>query len=172
MEEKKLDKDINVPSKIGNSNLSDDVIVKSLECCSNGCRDKSCFGAEMVGITECTNILAKNALDLIHRLQSENAELQKQVDELENKIEQGTLIELPCKYGELLFKVCSDRDSFGEVYRHIEACRVDEIMIFRSGGFVVGVREINTGYGHNGTLGDTLFFTFEEAEKRLKELQE
>lgn len=97
----------------------------------------------------------------------------KQMYDIICKIEQGTLIELPCKYGELLFCVVSDRDSISrKIYRHIEACRVDEIMIFRSGCFVIGVREVNTGYGHNGTLGDTLFRTFEEAEKRSKELQE
>ena len=33
--------------------LTDEEVIKGLECCSKGCRDKSCFGSEMDGITDC-----------------------------------------------------------------------------------------------------------------------
>ena len=57
--------------------LTNEEIIKSLECCSKGCRDKSCFGSEMDGIADCTNILTKNALDLIHSLQGKVAEYER-----------------------------------------------------------------------------------------------
>lgn len=55
--------------------LTDEEVIKGLECCIKGCCDKSCFGSEMGGIADCINILTKNALDLIHRLQDENERL-------------------------------------------------------------------------------------------------
>lgn len=59
--------------------LTDEEVIKGLECCSKGCCDKSCFGSEMSGITECTNILTKNALDLIHSLQGKVAEYERKL---------------------------------------------------------------------------------------------
>ena len=59
--------------------LTDEEIIQSLKCCSNGCRDKSCFGSEMDGIADCTNILTRNALTLIQRLQDENKRLMERV---------------------------------------------------------------------------------------------
>ena len=74
--------------------LTDEEIVKALECCSNGCRGNSCFGSKIDGIIECTNILSKNALDLIHRLQDEKKELEnlcnKTYDDLTKEIERLT----------------------------------------------------------------------------------
>ncbi len=61
--------------------LTDEEILQGLECCRKGCRDKSCFGVEMDGIATCTNILTQNALDLIHRLQSEKAEYEQKLDD-------------------------------------------------------------------------------------------
>lgn len=51
--------------------LTDKEIIQSLECCSKGCRDKSCFGSEMDGIATCTNLLTQNALSLINRQKAE-----------------------------------------------------------------------------------------------------
>ena len=50
-------------------------IIKALECCgSNNCSEE-CFGSDMKGLSECTKILAQNALTLINELTEENERL-------------------------------------------------------------------------------------------------
>lgn len=85
--------------------------------------------------------------------------------ELEDKMEQGTLKELPCKVGDTVYIVYA--------FSGILEWEVDEIVIMR--------KNILFRLTHKGTKdynfallsekGETLFFTPEEAEKRLKELQ-
>ena len=82
---------------------------------------------------------------------------------------EGTLIALPCKVGDRLFCIFTDR-GINEIYNHIEACKVTNIMCFDNNNFVVGVREINKHFSHNVVLGKDAFNTFEEAEEKLKEL--
>lgn len=84
--------------------------------------------------------------------------------ELEDKIENGTLVELPCKVGDTVYVAYSVRIAEWEVV---------SIQIF----------ENNTLFrlGHKGTddynsfwlreLGDYVFLTKDEAEKRLEELR-
>lgn len=57
--------------------LTDNEIKKALECCSNDCCKAECFGYFMTGTNECTTLLAKNALDLINRLQAQIEKLEK-----------------------------------------------------------------------------------------------
>ena len=78
--------------------------------------------------------------------------------ELEDKIEQGTLIELPCKVGDRVYTI--DIDSNGK--RHIEETQIAEIRIY-SGGIYY--------QDHLGVWLFEIFLTREETEKRLKELQ-
>ena len=84
----------------------------------------------------------------------ENAELQKQVDEYKAKIEQGTLVELPCKVG----------DSFYSYEGFKYQCFGVEIA--KDGIY------LRTVYDMKFLFGKDAFLTREEAEKRLKELQE
>ena len=85
--------------------------------------------------------------------------------ELEDKIEQGTLIELPCKVGDTVYCVYA-------------ASGIQEWEVF---GIEILKNTILFLLGHQGTedynaaylseAGKYFFFTREEAEKRLKELQ-
>ena len=77
----------------------------------------------------------------------------------------------PCKVGDKLFCIISDR-GINDIYNHIEVCKVTSIMCFDSESFVIGVREINRHYSHNVVLGKDAFNTFEEADKKLKELND
>lgn len=78
--------------------------------------------------------------------------------EFEDKIEQGTLIELACKKGDKVYQA--------------DCVRVYELT-------VLGIRVFNNkfyyetqGVGFDNTaIGKSIFLTREEAEKRLKELQ-
>ena len=84
--------------------------------------------------------------------------MKNRLAELEEKIESGTLIELPCKVGDTVFTI--DINNHGE--RFINEARISEIVIFEKGIY------------YNDNLGIwifEIFLTREEAERRLKELQ-
>ena len=83
--------------------------------------------------------------------------MHQRLAELEDKIEQGTLIELPCKVGDTIYLIFEERWSVGkkETYLYI--------------------RKTKLTYGNMERVikeyGEFVFLTREEAEKRLKELQ-
>ena len=82
------------------------------------------------------------------------------------------LIELPCKFGDLLFCIDSYKSCCSEKVQYsIKACRVTDIHAFSGGGFVIGVREIDSHYGHNVVISERAFFTVEEAEAKFAELR-
>ena len=84
--------------------------------------------------------------------------------ELQGKIEQGTLIELPCKVGDTVY--------FIDEKRWVWEMVVVEIAILKKNIVCeIGNRrkEVRSVWKEN--WGKTIFFTREEAEKRLKELQ-
>lgn len=95
--------------------------------------------------------------------------LQKQVDEYKNKIEQGTLIELPCKVGDT-------------VYWRIANIAIIECVVIlinisvgKKTHFSVWAKQKREGVENefsSDDLGDEWFTSREKAEKRLKELQE
>jgi hypothetical protein len=92
--------------------------------------------------------------------------LQKQVKEYQDKIEQGTLIELPCKVGDTLYYV----------NKYIPTPRIEENKVH-----TIEIYECMDGltiriWTQNGTFYadkmPNVFLTKAEAEQRLKELQE
>ena len=95
----------------------------------------------------------------IERLTEENGQLKgynsgleyQRLSELENKIEQGTLIELPCKVGDTVYQTDGVRIYESKV----------ELLIYDCGRWAFNEKAIGT----------SVFLTREEAEKRLKELQ-
>ena len=78
--------------------------------------------------------------------------------ELEDKIEQGTLIELPCKVGDIVYQF----DNGGKIY---EAMILD-IAIYKGKPYyeTCGVDF------DNRAIGESVFLTKAEAEAKLKEL--
>ena len=85
--------------------------------------------------------------------------MKNRLAELEDKIEQGTLIELPCKVGDIVYETEGVR-----IYEHKidRIIYVDKMLIYDTNEIMFDERAI----------GVSVFFTREEAEKRLKELQE
>ncbi len=91
--------------------------------------------------------------------------------ELEDKIEQGTLIELPCKVGDTVYFA---------VDNGWDCAEIDEIHIFKD-DIVFEWVQYDRGYELTELwdcgdfsikdIGKTVFLTREEAEKKLKELQ-
>ena len=93
-------------------------------------------------------------------------ELQKQVKEYQDKIEQGTLIELPCKVGDTVYCVYA---ATGVQEWEVRGIQISENTIL----FLLGHKGTDDyNAAHLSEKGRYLFFTREEAEKRLKELQE
>ena len=72
--------------------------------------------------------------------------------EFEDKIEQGTLIELPCKVGDTVWEV----SPFSNFPTAITAPNIYTILRWKE----------------DGAFGSELFLTYAEAENKLKELQE
>ena len=80
-------------------------------------------------------------------------DLYNRLAELEDKIENGTLIELPCKVGDKVYQF----DNGGEIYESDITC-----LIYDCGNF--DFEEM--------AIGKSVFLTKSEAEARLKELRE
>lgn len=94
-----------------------------------------------------------------------NRELKLRLAELEEKIENGTLVELPCKVGDVMYEVSKNHKP-----PFIQQTRIEKIIITDK-----GLRlklERNSVYETSiASLGKTLFLTKAEAEKRLEELK-
>ena len=85
--------------------------------------------------------------------------MKNRLAELEDKIEQGTLIELPCKVGDTVYFIIKSGNEFVLLE---DACI----------GFTIADGEIHIGLENIPVAVNKYYFTREEAEKRLKELQE
>lgn len=92
--------------------------------------------------------------------------------ELEDKIEQGTLIELPCKVGDTVYYVLDYGSVKGECVS-LEIGKVSAVSIQRNHIWIEANYEDGLRMQHRkDEIGKTVFLTREEAEKRLKEIQE
>lgn len=100
----------------------------------------------------------------------------QRLSELENKIEQGTLKEIPCKVGDTLYTSCRWQGD----YLRKKAAPYPISVVFigvngdaeSGGGFVNVVYPSGRMWQFNfSDFGKTVFLTREEAEKRLKELK-
>lgn len=104
-----------------------------------------------------------------------------QLRQIENLIENGTLIELPCKVGDTVYEIyknCSKCSHFketgweydcwcdfdGEEYKNMFEFDGDNDCIYI-------IEEIKFDYPHIQHFGKTVFLTKSEAEAKLKELQ-
>ena len=111
-----------------------------------------------------TAIMLKNTKGL--SWEEDDIETQRYIRlaELEDKIENGTLVELPCKVGDTVYIVYLTTMREWEV-ESVEIFYDD--ILFRLG------HKCTTDYNSFwlGEFGDTVFLTKAEAEKRLEELR-
>lgn len=113
-----------------------------------------------------------------HEMRVEILKLRKELKEYKTKIENGTLVELPCKAGDTVYCLIA-QGRFGTIYTTGEAiARVVSKIIWDGKRY-----EIYSNRPHAwsndysecnfyGYWGDSVFPTREEAEAKLKELQE
>lgn len=85
--------------------------------------------------------------------------------ELEDKIENGTLIELPCKVGDIIYEVFKKHKP-----PFIQQTKVEKIIITEKGLKLKLAR--NSFYETSiASLGKIIFLTEDEARKKLEELE-
>lgn len=88
--------------------------------------------------------------------------------ELEDKIENGTLVELPCKVGDTVYVIDEMENSCGEIVcREVESCIVDRISIFDS-EICLGL--VDTYKTIRILSISKVFLTKADAKAKLKEL--
>lgn len=96
----------------------------------------------------------------------------KRLYELEDKIEQGTLIELPCKVGDTIYIVGKEIEEF-----IVSAIEITILSCDSWGTNTIQFTDKNGDskfdyFVYFAWIGKTVFLTREEAEKKLKESQE
>lgn len=91
-------------------------------------------------------------------LEKEFTRRSQRLRELQGKIEQGTLIELPCKVGDTVYCIIKAENGYALLK---DICD----------GFMVKDDEVYIGLLTYSVAANKYYFTREEAEKRLKELQ-
>lgn len=96
---------------------------------------------------------------------SKFASVYNRLAELEDKIEKGLIVELPCKVGNVVYEVFKNHKP-----PIIQQTKIEKIIITEK-----GLRlklERNSVYETSiASLGTTLFLTEEEAKRKLEELQ-
>lgn len=90
----------------------------------------------------------------------------KKLHELEDKIESGTLVELPCKVGDTVYEVFKEHKP-----PFIQETTIEKIVITEK-GFKLRLSRNSFYETAISSLGRTIFLTESEAEAKLKELQE
>ena len=92
-------------------------------------------------------------------LEKEFTRRSQRLRELQNKIEQGTLIELPCKVGDTVYEVFKDH-----IPPFIKETKIEKIVITDKG---LRLRLARNSFYETAvsSIGKTIFFTREEAEK-------
>jgi hypothetical protein len=83
----------------------------------------------------------------------------KRLAELEDKIENGTLIELPCEVGDTVYAIIKAENGYALLK---DICD----------GFIIANGEVHIGLQTYNVGVNKYYFTREEAEKKLQELQE
>lgn len=86
--------------------------------------------------------------------------------ELEDKIENGTLVETPCKVGDTVYEVFKEHKP-----PFIQETTIEKIVITEK-GFKLRLSRNSVYETAISSLGRTVFLTKSEAETKLKELQE
>jgi len=91
-------------------------------------------------------------------------EIADRLAELEDKIESGLLVELPCKVGDTVYEIFKDHKP-----PIIQETTIDKIIVTKKGLRVKLAR--NSLYETSvSSFGKTIFLTKDEAEEKLKEI--
>lgn len=116
------------------------------------------------------NPLWVGTIDHSNGTESENSQCVQRLCELEDRIESGLLIELPCKIGDTVYLVHKVDD--GEIYYTITVGKAECVNIDNSSHEIHIRYEGGLTYWHDfSDFGKEVFTDKSEAEAKLKELQ-
>lgn len=101
----------------------------------------------------------------------------KRLADLEDKIEAGTLVELPCKVGDTVYVIpsytnvklnllCEKCGENADMLNRVISPCIDHITFYK-GDYAIFNESETLGRGES--FGETWFLTYEEADKKLKE---
>lgn len=96
---------------------------------------------------------------ILNAVSIQAAELRHRLAELEDKIESGTLVDLPCKLGQVIYTVYD-----GAIHEYF----AEEVNVHEDGRFIF---ETPTLFPKRLVFGKEVFTDKSKAEARLKELQ-
>ena len=103
----------------------------------------------------------------------ENQQLKDRITELEDKIENGTLIELPCKVGDTLYFLqyyCDSRGCSRDTQSYCCGCKEMITRERNNAKYIIATK--NCKWSDIPTIGEKYFVTRSEAKAKLKELKE
>lgn len=116
-------------------------------------RDNECFDEEMIEnlqydiIKEPIGLIA-----LFYRNLWAMADLRERLKEYEDAEEQGLLLRLPCKVGDIVYRIINQRDNYDDTVYQIVSSTIFELSMIDK-------------------IGKTVFLTKAEAEQKLKEME-
>lgn len=135
--------------------MTDEQIEKALQLCSSNdfeCCDDCPIAEDIKEDCRCGSFLAENALGYIKRLKEKNQKLEQ---EIENKLENGQLLEIPCKIGSVIYLVYERPDKTHNKYWLMKKSRLTAQNLLK----------VAQGWG------EYAFATEEEAKSKLRVLQ-
>ena len=101
---------------------------------------------------------------------SKELKIYNRLAELEDKIENGTLVELPCKVGDTVWCIYRYEDCFGRITDYFIEQDKAQCFIFDEGKFKIFPSNYNNRSEYYYKLKD-IVLTKAEAEAKLKELK-
>ena len=116
-------------------------------------RDNECFDEEMLENLQYD--ITKEPIGLIalfYRNLWAMADLRERLKEYEDLDEQGLLLRLPCKVGDIVYKIINQRDNYDDTVYQIVSSTIFELSMIDK-------------------IGKTVFLTQAEAEQKLKEME-
>lgn len=95
----------------------------------------------------------------------------QRLGELEDRIEQGKLLELPCAVGDTIWEVWAGGSDITEIQRGVRAIKVDFIYINQYDTTIHCISEEMTAHIPLSDFGKTIFLDRATAEAKVREMK-
>ena len=132
---------------------------------------------EKIGNTNCVKGCGSNCKYGFQHCRTEDWKNCKTIDDVIDKLaeyegleEQGRLVKLPCKVGDVVYYVCDNRVMSSEVLSVKYHAEAENHGVFIRERLAVDFEGIPAEIDFN-TIGKTVFLTQSEAEQKLKEME-
>lgn len=143
--------------------MSKEVLKDALKCMTGEIPCNLCHYNDIAEERDtcCINVVAEETLEYIEELESK-------IKEYQDKIENGTLIELPCKVGDKVWLIYENQVEIAEIWRIVLTPTYNEFKWFIPYN---KIQPKDIGSFKTNEIGKTVFLTKTEAEAKFKEIQ-